>query len=147
MAIEVQKVPSLDQTKSIKDYIDKKLENYVPGDAGGTQLQYIKDGENQSVVIGDIINNVATGLYSTAEGSYAQALGDSSHAEGKNTQALGYSSHAEGNSNISFGSRGHSEGDSSLASGDCSHAENSGTVTFGYASHAENKNSVAFGSH
>ena len=54
----------------------------------------------QKVSNGEIFNNynknVATGLYSHAEGSMSKAEGDYSHVEGYEVSAYGNSSHAEG---------------------------------------------------
>ena len=47
-------------------------------------LQNIKDGTNRrSVVINDVVNNVASGYYSIAEGNATTASGRYSHAEGQ----------------------------------------------------------------
>lgn len=68
-----------------------------------TDLSYVQNrpavragtGTN-AVIEGDIVNNVASGQYSHAEGSFSKASGSFSHAEGIGTIAAKERSHAEG---------------------------------------------------
>ena len=61
-------------------------------------------------IFNDYENNIATGSYSHAEGSYTKALGDNSHTEGQNTEALDVGAHAEGHSTKAKGYASHTEG-------------------------------------
>ena len=88
-------------------------------------------------------NNIATGNYSHAEGSYTKAMGDSSHAEGRGTTASGENSHAEGYVTKASGYASHAEGDTTKAIGVCSHAEGERTQALGDGSHAEGVETVA----
>lgn len=81
--------------------------------------------------------NVASGMYSHAEGSKTTASNGSSHAEGEGTNASGGSSHAEGSYTTASGQHSHAEGDYTKASGGCSHAEGSYTTASGDNSHVE----------
>ena len=66
-----------------------------------------KGGGKNSEIFNDYSSNIASGIYS--------------HAEGNETTASGYASHAEGGG--------------TTASGECSHAEGEETTASGYASH------------
>ena len=90
-------------------------------------------------------NNIASGLYSHAEGYYGKASGDYSHAEGHSTKAEGYISHAEGFTTYATGSWSHAEGHSSVASGITSHAEGGSSTASGHTSHAEGNGTTASG--
>ena len=123
----------------------------------GSSLQYVKDGTNNSVLLGNVSNNKASGIYSIAEGnsttasgnnSHAQgsanlASGNSAHAEGHATTATQYASHAEGEYTIANAENAHSEGNATTASGVYSHAEGEGTRASQEASHAEGTNTIA----
>lgn len=78
---------------------------------------YVNSGTdyNQSGVVLNAGNSVASGINSVAEGESTTASGNKSHAEGTLTTASGESSHAEG------------EGSTALAK--ASHAEGLGTIT------------------
>lgn len=89
--------------------------------------------------------NVASGLYTHAEGYLASATNIAAHAEGQSTSASGQFSHAEGNNTTASGASSHAEGISTRASGQQSHAEGTGTVASGDSSHAEGEQSVASG--
>ena len=107
-------------------------------------------------IFNDYTHNVATGIfshaegasttasahYSHAEGASTTASGDSSHAEGESTTASGYSSHVEGSSTTASGYSSHAEGYGTNASGDQSHTEGIVTTTNGLASHAEGQGST-----
>jgi len=67
--------------------------------------------------------NVASGLYSHAEGSYTIASGISAHAEGRETSASGDYSHAEGESTVASGRASHAEGFVTVASGSYQHVQ------------------------
>jgi hypothetical protein len=121
-------------------------------------LETVIDGIS-GTVIGNIIDNVASGEYSLAEGNNTTASGDDSHAEGQNTIAQGGNSHAEGNSTTAAaddshaegfltnatGSQSHTEGVSTTASNTASHAEGISTTASGRASHAEGISTTASG--
>jgi hypothetical protein len=103
------------------------------------------------MIQGDVINNIASGsysyaqgkettsggLYSHAEGNRSYTAGDYSHAEGENTGALGLSSHTEGYQTQASGDYSHAEGTQTNASGNCSHAEGESTNAHGNSSHVE----------
>ncbi len=84
------------------------------------------------------------GIYAFAEGYNTKASGNNSHAEGTGAQALGESSHAEGLNTIADAARAHAEGISTKALGPDSHAEGSSTQARGNYSHAEGSYSTAF---
>ena len=105
-------------------------------------------------IFNDYTHNVATGIFSHAEGkstiasgnqSHAEgggttASGDCSHAEGVGTIANGYGSHAEGNATIVSAVNAHTEGNSTYvhSTAENSHAEGTGSYTKGVNAHAEN---------
>lgn len=94
-------------------------------------------GEN-SIVEGNIDNNVAGGVYAHAEGQRTTASGLQSHAEGYETTASGTSSHAEGTIVTASGACSHAEGGGTTASGIYSHAE-------GHETTAKNRSQHVFG--
>ena len=98
---------------------------------------------NGSIVAGDISNNLASGVYTWAEGNLSTASGPCSHAEGSQTTASGACSHAEGGNTQATQPNAHSEGGGTTASGACSHSEGSGTTASGDISHAEGSGTVA----
>jgi len=60
--------------------------------------------------------NIASGLYSHAEGQFTTATGEASHTEGQSTNAIGAYSHAEGLATIASGSYQHVQGQYNIAS-------------------------------
>ena len=90
-------------------------------------------------------NNIATGMYSHAEGVSTTATGYQAHAEGAGTWASGAAAHAEGSGSVASGDNSHAEGASREASGYCSHAEGGGTLASGSYSHAEGGGTLANG--
>lgn len=124
-------------------------------------LQYVKDGTNNSVLLGNVANNKATGVYSIseghcttasngmahAEGGFTEASGQAAHAEGYETHATSDYSHVEGNYTTASGISAHAEGSLTLASGDISHTEGNKTTASEFASHAEGNGTLAFGQH
>lgn len=104
---------------------------------GGSSLSYVADGSSQSVLLGKINDNEASGAFSVAEGAYTKARGTRSHAECDSTLASGVASHAEGDASTASGDGAHAEGSQTYASGYYSHAEGKGTTVIGYAAHAE----------
>ena len=98
------------------------------------------------------INNVASGVGSTAEGDSTVASGAGSHAEGRETLASGSNSHAEGYNSIAGGQSSHAEGNGK-AYATYSHAEgsarvgNQGDQSTGYGAHAEGFNCIARGNY
>ena len=99
-------------------------------------------GEN-SIIEGNIGNNVAGGVYAHAEGNNSAANGLVSHAEGSGTTAIGDYSHAEGKETTASGQQSHTEGRTTTASGYCSHAEGKETTASGYNSHTEGGGTIA----
>lgn len=109
--------------------------------------------------------NVASGVYTHAEGKGTTSSGYAAHAEGRETIASGSNSHAEGNRGIASGGSSHAEGGmftggepnkatgyaahaegaSTTASGSESHAEGGSTTANGICSHAEGSNTIASG--
>lgn len=85
----------------------------------------------------------ATGGYSHAEGYLTVASGDISHVEGECTVASGWASHAEGSYTNADGWLSHAEGDAATASGQGSHAEGYHTEAKGDYSHAEGYCTIA----
>ena len=59
--------------------------------------------------------NIASGIFSHAEGENTQATGDASHTEGQSTNAIGTYSHAEGLATIASGSYQHVQGQYNIA--------------------------------
>jgi hypothetical protein len=87
--------------------------------------------------------NIASGLFSHAEGLNTQAKATGSHAEGLNTISSGSYSHAEGQQTISIGGASHAEGKNAIASGNNSHAEGYATISTGDFSHTEGQYNIA----
>jgi hypothetical protein len=77
-------------------------------------------------------SNLASGIYSHAQGETNTASGRYAHAEGVTTTASGWHSHAEG--------------DTTTSSGNASHAEGVGSESVGYGSHASGYFVIASGS-
>ena len=98
-------------------------------------------------IFNDYTHNVATGIFSHAEGGSTTANAHYSHAEGGGTTASGNSSHAEGWSTTASGGDSHAEGNNTTASGNQSHAEGDNTTASGYSSHAEGVSTTASGNH
>lgn len=96
-------------------------------------------------IFNDYTHNVATGIFSHAEGGSTTASGNCSHAEGVGTTANGYASHAEGRSTTANRDDSHAEGYGTKATGSRSHAEGYGTTASGYYSHAEGGSTTASG--
>lgn len=84
--------------------------------------------EVQGAVVEGSLNNIASGMYSHAEGSNNVASGGLSHAEGGGTTASGITSHAEGNGTTASSNYSHAEGGQTTASGQASHAEGTSTI-------------------
>lgn len=72
--------------------------------------------------------NIASGIYSHAEGRKTTASGSESHAEGSFTTASGNISHAEGYGTIASGSWSHAGGFNSKASGAIAFSYGYGTI-------------------
>lgn len=89
--------------------------------------------------------NVASGIFSHAEGTHTLASGKYSHAEGNLTTASANYSHAEGYGTQSTGSYSHAEGCNTNASNTYSHAEGYATTASGNCSHAEGNTTTAAG--
>lgn len=100
-----------------------------------------------SSIFNDYETNVASGMYSHAEGWETTASGRRSHAEGHKTVASADESHSEGNYTTASGQSSHAEGYQTTASGQNSHAEGYDTNATGQGSHAEGDNTTATGHH
>lgn len=90
--------------------------------------------------------NVASGLYSHAEGSATTASGNQAHAEGLSTVASSVASHAEGSMTTASGPYSHAEGNETAANGNGAHAEGARTKANGSNSHAEGTATIAIAS-
>lgn len=106
-------------------------------------LQYVKDGTNSSVLMGNVAANIASGQYSTAEGSSTTSSGSNSHAEGSASVASGPQAHAEGGSTLASGNNSHAEGVSTTASGNNSHAGGESSVASGLDAFAHGESLIA----
>ena len=93
-------------------------------------------------IFNDYTHNVATGIFSHAEGGGTTASGNQSHAEGESTIASGIGSHAEGTGTRASGVDSHAEGAGTRASGVDSHAEGAGTTASGDYSHTEGNSTI-----
>ena len=108
-----------------------------------------KKGSGENSEIFNDINNIASGMYSHAEGFFteatreyshaegyfAKAYGERSHAEGSYCEARGYSSHAEGYRTVAVGTAQHVQGryniiDSELDEGNSKYAHIVGNGSF-----------------
>ena len=96
-------------------------------------------------IFNDYTYNVATGIFSHAEGEHTTASGDDSHAEGEHTTASGDDSHAEGYGTNASSDQSHTEGIVTTTNGLASHAEGQGstTGTNATAAHAEGSYTIA----
>ena len=133
-------------TSNIQSQINSK--SSVGKDTNG--MSWNKDdasytGKSGAEIFNDYANNIASGLYSHAEGKNTTASGESSHAEGNSTTASGNRSHAEGYSTTASGDKSHAEGQTTTASSHNSHAEGENTTASGKSSHAEGTFSKASG--
>lgn len=102
-------------------------------------------------IYNDYENNIASGLYSIAEGYMAQATGPYSHAEGWMCRATGIASiasgllalcsgnyaHAEGTRTKATRNDAHAEGDTTSATANCAHTEGMGSIGSSNLAHAE----------
>ena len=147
-----------DLTDDEIDQVRKNLKLIGKGVEGQT---FIIDGqevvaEPNAEVFGDYDNNIATGQWSVAEGSYTIAKGRVAHAEGAYSQALQDGCHVEGYQTKATGYWSHAEGEMTRVTSYASHAEGSYTkmpdgstrygTASGYASHIEGGGCYAQGS-
>ena len=135
--LTVGAAPVNDMDVATKKYVDDNS-------GGGASYQNIADGTCQSVLLGDISGNIASGQYSIAEGLMTTAEGEASHAEGKGSYAQWDYAHAEG-LNTTAASHGHAEGIQTFANASPSHAEGIATTTTGQGSHTEGYHTEADG--
>ena len=122
------------------------LLEYVVYSYKNTWISYKRIGKEGVAACAETFNsftNIASGVYSHAEGDKTTASGDYSHAEGYDTTASGEHSHAEGYDTTASGNSSHAEGWKTVASGSSSHAEGYDTTAFGYYSHAEGYDTTA----
>lgn len=89
--------------------------------------------------------NVASGLFSCADGFRTTAIGHYARAENSLTTASGVDAHAEGFGTTASGSGAHAEGKRTVASGAYAHAEGSETIASGENAHAEGFHTEAKG--
>lgn len=133
--------PEVIFTSNPQDQIDAL--NEKTDDLVGKTYYVIDDDYGYKYSRGEIFNdydlNVASGVYSHAEGGQTDATGQYSHAEGFNSLASGNYSHAEGNSTAS-GLYAHAEGKGTTASADFSHAQGLNTTASHQASSAIGSN-------
>ena len=111
--------------------LDEKFIPYIPG----------KKIENNAEIFNDIMNNMAEGKFSHAEGSHTDSAGACSHAEGYYSMASGSYSHAEGWETIANANQAHAEGYNTQAEGNSSHTEGNNTRSIGKYSHSEGESS------
>lgn len=146
---EFSDFPLTGQTGKI--YLDKDEDKiyrwsgsqYIEVSSSGASYQYIADGTNQSVLLGDVSNNIASGEFSVAQGNATTASGRYSHAEGDSTNASGHISHAEGLASTASGYYSHTEGGVTQASGGFSHAQGYNTIVSGDYSHVQGYGTIA----
>lgn len=139
----------------------------IDGGGGSTIIQGVGKVDETSNGTGEIFNsysgsskNVASGMYSHAEGEGTISRNNSSHAEGAETSAMTdcghaegymtlaeglYASHAEGTSTSAMSQSSHAEGEETIANGKYSHAEGNGSNASGNGSHAEGGGTTANG--
>lgn len=106
-------------TITIKGYatVAHKIDNkYLNG-------KLIGYGSGTNAEILNSKDNIASGLYSHAEGYSTEASGVHSHAEGYFTAAKNQATHTEGYCTVANGSNGHAEGFKTIAKNQGSHAE------------------------
>lgn len=96
-------------------------------------------------IFNDYTHNVATGLFSHAEGGGTTASGNQSHAEGEGTNASGDQSHTEGIVTTTNGLASHAEGQGSTTgtNATAAHAEGSYTIANNESEHAQGKYNVS----
>ena len=137
--------------KHIDSHIEKLNPKYLPFN--------IRAGDNEGIIEGNIIHNIASGSFSHAQGKITIASSASSHAQGTETEASGACSHAQGDLTVASGYSSHAQGSGTQASGNCSHAQGvnsiasnsnshvqgASTQASGDCSHAQGKNSIASG--
>lgn len=98
------------------------------------------------VIEGDTIN-IASALYTHAEGFTTTASQTGAHAEGQSTTSSGTSSHAEGQGTTASANNAHSEGGNSQATNSNAHAEGNTTIASGAAAHSQGTSTTASGDH
>ena len=118
---------------------------YVNGSPFSSLANFGDETGGTGGLIGNILQNTASGEFSVAEGDRTTATGDQAHAEGAHTTALGFNSHAEGWYTTAEGWHSHTEGRLTTTFYAASHAEGRGTFAHGYYSHAEGYKTTAHG--
>lgn len=101
-----------------------------------------ENGKSKGEIFNDYSQNIASEVFSHAEGLYTKATATYSHAEGLETLASGNGSHAEGSSTISHGTDSHAEGYDTTAFGSYSHAEGLGTYANSECQHTSGKYNI-----
>ena len=81
----------------------------------------ISAGTSASIIEGDS-RNVASGIYSHAEGYQTSATSSYSHAEGEETKCMARSAHAEGRNTSAIAAYSHAEGYNTIAMNASEHA-------------------------
>lgn len=90
-----------------------------------------------------MVDGVASGKYSMAQGVRTSAIGKGSHAEGDLTKAVGSASHAEGVRAVARGNYSHAEGSNTQAIGEISHAEGNHTIAASQYQHVSGRYNIA----
>ena len=125
--------------KGLSEYIKKIDSKFLPTLIGRM------GSLNTSEVFNDYANNIASGMYSHAEGDSTEASGSSAHAEGYETEASGKYSHVEGSWSKATNNSAHAEGYETEASGKYSHSEGRWSEATNEAAHAEGMYTIARG--
>jgi hypothetical protein len=125
-------------TLSGEDTVIHKIdEKYLPNLVGAK-------GTNEGAeIFNDYEYNMASGMYSHAEGSGTTSSNYCAHAEGNDTRAYGYASHAEGEETFAYGSSSHAEGIDTEAIGSYSHAEGRSTIAMSESQHVQGKYNIS----
>ena len=88
-------------------------------------------------IFNDYTHNVATGIFSHAEGKLTKVNGEASHVEGYNNTVNALHAHGEGHQNIVSADDSHAEGKKNTVSGEYAHVEGYKNKVQSNAGHAE----------
>ncbi len=128
----------------VKTKMQKQIDD-TDKSANAPTVGKFTNSDRNAEIFNDYSGNVASGIYSHAEGFQTQATFSYAHAEGWSTAAFGSASHAEGQETVASGEKGHAEGYKTTASGTCSHAEGTLTNAARHSAHAEGFSTEANG--
>lgn len=133
-----------------KNYYTILDRNYLPKFAGeDVSGKIFTVDDRQEIAMGgaeifnDYANNIASVMFSHAEGTGTKATNTGAHAEGGHTTASGNYSHAEGGNTEASAYYTHAEGYKTKATSDYAHAEGKETVSSGNYTHAEGYKTIA----